>query len=49
MNNSIQDLAPTKALGAKVIYSALTILKNKGGEMSGRNVLAEVEKNCQFE
>ena len=34
MNNSIQDLAPTKALGAKVLYSALTILKNR--EMSDK-------------
>ena len=48
MNNSIQDLAPTKALGAKVLYSALTILKNKGGEMPGRNVLAEVEKTVSL-
>ena len=30
MNETTQDLAPTKALGAKVIYAALTILKNNG-------------------
>jgi restriction system protein len=31
-------------LAAKVIFAALQILKNKGGEAPGREVLAEVEK-----
>jgi len=48
MNGSRNDIAPTKSVGAKVIYAALTILKNNGGEMKGRDVMAEIEKNLEF-
>lgn len=48
MNETFNDVAPTKALGAKVVFAALTILKKNSGEMRGREVVAEVEKTLTF-
>ena len=44
-----KKLAPTKELAVKVIYAALQILKEKGGEAPGREVLAEVEKRVHLD
>src|SRR5205085_5340421 len=42
-------LSKSRALAAKVIYAALIILKEKGGELSGREVIDEVEKRVQLD
>lgn len=49
LNDGNDDLAPTKALGAKLIYAALTILKNNDGEMPGREVVAQIEKTVPLD
>ena len=48
MAENIEDLSRSKALGAKVIYAALKIIKENGGEMSGRNVVEKVGERVQF-
>lgn len=42
-------LSRSRELAAKVIFAALQILKEKGGEAPGREVLAEVEKRVQLD
>jgi len=42
-------LSRSRELAAKVIYAALQILKEKGGEAPGREVLAEVEKRVSLD
>jgi restriction system protein len=42
-------LSRSKGLAAKVIYAALQILKERGGEAPGREVLAEVEKRIALD
>lgn len=44
-----QKMSRSRELAAKVIFAALQILKEKGGEAPGREVLAEVEKRVQFD
>ena len=44
-----QKMARSKELGAKVIFAALQILKERGGEAPGREVLAEVEKRVPLD
>jgi restriction system protein len=44
-----KKLAPTKKLAVKVIFAALQILKEKGGEATGREVLAEVAKRVHLD
>jgi restriction system protein len=44
-----KKLAPTKQLAVKVIFAALQILKEKGGEATGREVLAEVAKRVHLD
>lgn len=39
-----EKLSRSRELAAKVIYAALQILKEKGGQAPGRDVVAEVEK-----
>ena len=46
---TLSKLSRSKEVGAKVIFAALQILKEKGGEAPGREVLAEVEKRVQFD
>jgi len=48
MNETVNDVAPTKALAAKVLFAALKILKENSGEMKGREVVAEIEKTLKF-
>jgi restriction system protein len=42
-------LSRSRELAAKVIFAALQILKEKGGEAPGREVLAEVEKRVPLD
>lgn len=44
-----QKLSPSRGLAAKVIFAALQILKEKGGEAPGRTVLAEVGKRVPLD
>jgi restriction system protein len=39
-----QKLSRSRELAAKVIFAAFQILKEKGGEAPGRDVIAEVER-----
>jgi restriction system protein len=44
-----EKLSRSRELASKVIFTALQILKEKGGEAPGREVVAEVEKRVQFD
>ena len=44
-----KKLAPSRELASRVIFAALQILKEKGGEAPGRDVVAEVEKRVQLD
>lgn len=44
-----EKLSRSRSLASKVIFAALKILKEKGGEAPGREVLAEVEKQVKFD
>ena len=44
-----EKLSPSRQLASRVIFAALQILKEKGGEAPGREVVAEVEKRVQFD
>jgi restriction system protein len=46
---STPKLSRSRELAAKVIYAALQILKERGGEAPGREVLAEVEKRITLD
>jgi len=48
-NMAKEKLSRSRELASKVIFAALQILKEKGGEAPGRDVLAEVEKRVQFD
>ncbi len=41
------QLSKSKALAVKVIFASLNILKEKGGELSGREVIDEVQKKSK--
>ncbi|MEJ7862731.1 MAG: restriction endonuclease [Pyrinomonadaceae bacterium] len=43
------QLSKSKALAVKVIFASLNILKEKGGELSGREVIDEVEKRVELD
>ena len=43
-----KKLPPSKQTAAKVIYEAFKILKNAGGQLSGREVTEQVGKNVEF-
>ena len=43
------QLSRSRELGAKVLFTALQILKEKGGQAPGREVIAEVEKRVKFD
>jgi restriction system protein len=44
-----QKLSRSRELAAKVIFAALQILKEKGGEAPGRDVIAEVERRVPLD
>jgi restriction system protein len=44
-----EKLSRSRELAAKVIYAALQILKEKGGQAPGRDVLTEVEKRVPLD
>jgi restriction system protein len=46
---TLEKLSRSRELGARVICAALQILKEKGGEAPGRDVLAEVEKRVPLD
>lgn len=43
------QLSRSRQLAAKVIFAALEILKEKGGQAAGRDVIAEVEKRVSLD
>src|SRR5271157_2506931 len=45
---TIETISKTKQLAAKVIYEAFTILKKAGGQLPGREVVHQIEKNLTF-
>ena len=38
------ELSATRKLGASLMFAAMNILKEKGGQLSGREVIAEIQK-----
>ena len=42
-------LSPSRQIAAKVIYATFKILKEKGGECPGRDILVEVEKRVELD
>jgi restriction system protein len=44
-----EKLSQSRRLAAKVVYAALQILKEKGGQAPGRDVIAEVEKRVPLD
>ena len=44
-----QTLSVTKELALKVVFAALQILKQKGGQAPGREVMAEIEKQVELD
>ncbi len=44
-----EKLSRSRELAAKVIYASLQILKEKGGQAPGRDVVAEVEKRVPLD
>ncbi len=44
-----KDLSRSRALAAKVIYAALKTLKDAGGELPGKEVIARVSQAVQFD
>lgn len=44
-----KSLSPSRALAAKVIFAALQILKEKGGQAPGRDVILEIEKRVPLD
>lgn len=46
---SSAQLSRSRQLAAKVIYAALQILKENGGQAAGRDVIAQVEKRVELD
>jgi restriction system protein len=44
-----KPLPPSRKLASKLMLAALKILKDKGGEATGREVISEIEKTLQFD
>ena len=44
-----ETLSRSRALAAKVVFAALQILKEKGGQAPGREVIAEIERTLEFD
>lgn len=49
VDTTTKQLSRSRALAAKVIFAALQILKEKGGEAPGREVVAEVERRVPLD
>jgi restriction system protein len=49
MANGMKDPSRSRALAAKVVYSALKILNEAGGELPGKEVIARVSNAVQFD
>jgi len=45
----MRDPSPTRALAAKVVHAALEILRDNGGEMRSRDVIAAVEQRVELD
>ncbi len=46
---SKNQLSKSKALAVKVIFASLNIIKERGGELSGREVIDEVERRVELD
>jgi restriction system protein len=44
-----KKLSPSRKLAASVIFAAFNILKEKGGECPGRDIVAEIEKRVELD
>lgn len=44
-----EKLSPSSQIGMKTTFAALSILKERGGEMAGARVLEEIEKRVQLD
>ncbi len=44
-----KNLSKSRSLAAKVIYAALTTLKEAGGQLAGKDVMLRVEKNVDLD
>jgi restriction system protein len=44
-----KELSRTHALAAKVLFAAFQVLKEKGGELPGREVIDEIERRVQLD
>lgn len=42
------DISPSKAVSARTIYEAFRILKEAGGQLSGKDVVDAIEKRLEF-
>ena len=47
--NTEKKVSRSRELAAKVIFAALQILKDRGGQAAGREVIAEVENRVQLD
>lgn len=48
INYRKKELPPSQALAVKVVWNAMQILKEKGGEALGRDIILELEKRLDF-
>jgi Uncharacterized conserved protein len=48
MKNIDHKLSPSRELAAKVVYAAMIILKENGGEMQGKDVVDQVGNRVEF-
>jgi restriction system protein len=44
----LTDISPSKAVGAKTIYETFKILKEEGGQLSGREIINRIRERIQF-
>lgn len=49
MAKKIEELSPSRRVATKTIFEALKILKENGGELSGKEVLNEIEKRVELD
>lgn len=45
----MSELSPTKKLASRVVHAAMEVLRDSGGEMRSRDVIAEVEKRVDLD
>jgi restriction system protein len=46
--SSPKEIAPSKAVAAKTIYEAFTILKEAGGQLTGKEIMDKLAQRVQF-